>query len=324
MAGAPVSNEVFDQFPECLRLIENLDLLFSSEIRSTYPGRKSYERTLLKSVIAKLELCKLEASDSLYSRLCEAMVSAEGEDQFFHRVFLDVENDQCFVIRENCQQISNGTTGLATWHASICMAEFLRLGLSQVKNKQLNVLELGSGCGLAGICAGRYISRLSNLVLTDGNSEVLARLKQNVSLNYENNETDSAVKVNQIFVEMLDFTSYDLSNLPAVLASDVVYDLDIIPPLCSLLYDLLCLSSGAIAFISCTIRNPDTLAAFVTSIGRRGLSIRREYLYAPGSNAFVVSSGDGKKINQHRHEFEPTFPVCSLPAWPTVIYEIVK
>lgn len=105
------------------------------------------------------------------------------------------------------------------------MAEFWRLNLLSTdkmlsnRKAKLNVLELGSGCGLGGIAAGMYASSiLGSVTFTDCNAEVLARLRDNLRLNFIddlfNESLDSSPKVH---VEYLDFLNYDdLNQLPSI------------------------------------------------------------------------------------------------------------
>lgn len=101
------------------------------------------------------------------------------------------------------------------------MANFLRasypFSTERVKsfssNKtKITLLELGSGCGLAGIAALRYCShKIENFILTDGNFQVLKRLRTNLNLN-NRQETNNC----KIFTEFLNWADYDLKQLPSL------------------------------------------------------------------------------------------------------------
>lgn len=55
----------------------------------------------------------LEPSNIVYERLCETLI--ESGDSYFYRLFYDFLEHDFIVIRENNENISNGTTGLSCW-----------------------------------------------------------------------------------------------------------------------------------------------------------------------------------------------------------------
>ena len=65
----------------------------------------------------------VDPPDWMYDNLCKAMVSAEGEDQFFYKIFLDVKDKHCIIIRENSEQISRGTTGFSCWQVGFVLMD---------------------------------------------------------------------------------------------------------------------------------------------------------------------------------------------------------
>lgn len=68
----------------------------------------------------------------------------------------------------------------------------------------MSLLELGSGCGLAGIAAGKSFKNFHSLIFTDSNNAVLKRLHENVNLNFDSFEKKL------ISVKHLDWLNYDL------------------------------------------------------------------------------------------------------------------
>jgi hypothetical protein len=62
-----------------------------------------------------MESLGMQPSDAMYENLCGTMVSNDSEDGVFYRIFFDSENRLCFMLRENNEQISGGTTGLSCW-----------------------------------------------------------------------------------------------------------------------------------------------------------------------------------------------------------------
>ena len=65
-------------------------------------------------------------------------------------------------------------TGQIVWPASVILSWFIDKNYEIFQNKKL--IELGAGCGLAGILAARFASQV---ILTDGNDIVLSLLEKN-------------------------------------------------------------------------------------------------------------------------------------------------
>lgn len=88
------------------------------------------------------------------------------------------------VFREEGMAISQGTTGLKTWEASLRLAAYLvSTGLLSGET-DARILELGSGAGFLGLVCAQLISCLSHgsLYLTDLEGQVLDRLRETASL----------------------------------------------------------------------------------------------------------------------------------------------
>lgn len=110
----------------------------------------------------------------------------DGEDNV--REFIDIE------LRgypSESEQTWN-STGLTLWRSSEHLCDYL------VQNAHLlqpnkRILEIGSGLGRCGILASQLMSRDSAIVLTDGDTDVLTRLRDNVKHNTEALTTISRV-----------------------------------------------------------------------------------------------------------------------------------
>ncbi|KAJ2773909.1 hypothetical protein IWQ57_001072 [Coemansia nantahalensis] len=88
---------------------------------------------------------------------------------------LDAEQQTRVVLQEEQSMISQGTTGLQMWEAGLCLADYVLVNPDIVRAK--NVVELGAGCGLAGlVCAA---AGAAQVVLTDFNGAVLQQLEHN-------------------------------------------------------------------------------------------------------------------------------------------------
>ena len=92
------------------------------------------------------------------------------------------------VLRQEGAAISQGTTGLTTWEASLRLAAHLTAQFSQICHPQARILELGSGTGFLGLVCSRLFHTRSGprtdfpLVLTDVEGQVLSRLQETVNL----------------------------------------------------------------------------------------------------------------------------------------------
>lgn len=83
------------------------------------------------------------------------------------------------------------------------LADFIR---TFVDLNEKNVLELGAGCGLAGIVAAKCYGTRS-VFLTDVNADVLQQLAENIALNFDESRHVTSGE--------LDWADYDLATLPA-------------------------------------------------------------------------------------------------------------
>ncbi|CAJ1930633.1 unnamed protein product [Cylindrotheca closterium] len=135
------------------------------------------------------------------------------------------------------------STGLTIWKASEYLCHYivkhkddeamdLSMKKSTAKDKR-RVLELGAGLGLVGILAHRIASPQCEVILTDGDSEALPHLRENVDENKD--EQKGQVLCQQLiwgeetsleFLELQKKEKFDV-----ILASDIVYSPVIIKPL---------------------------------------------------------------------------------------------
>jgi predicted nicotinamide N-methyase len=135
------------------------------------------------------------------------------------------------------------STGLTLWKASEYLCRYLvkhrhdeHLDLSlelTTSNNRRRILELGAGLGLVGILAHRISSAQSQVVLTDGDTEALAYLRENVELNKAADR--GGIYCNQLIwgqQTSLDFLKQQKEKqFDIILASDIIYSPVIIQPL---------------------------------------------------------------------------------------------
>ena len=77
---------------------------------------------------------------------------------------------------------SSGTTGFRTWEAALYLASYLFSPGAGHSLFEKNVLELGAGSGFLSIFAAAHLGT-RYVVATDGNSEIVSNLKDNLDLN---------------------------------------------------------------------------------------------------------------------------------------------
>ena len=76
------------------------------------------------------------------------------------------------------------STGLTLWRASKLLCQFMCTNYTKIRNK--SVIELGSGLGLCGLLAYHLGAR--NVVMTDGDTDVLTEMRLNVDANLKSED----------------------------------------------------------------------------------------------------------------------------------------
>lgn len=176
-----------------------------------------------------------------------SIVDRPAEEYFLKKYKLS--SDIYICLKQSKCIISHGSTGLSVWEASTTLIEYIFSHFGEFEEK--TVLELGSGTGICGLFASFYSK---SVTLTDFHPKVLELLKENVELQQKR------VKM-PLIVSCLDWNhpeeftdrTYDI-----VIASDVVYDPDILD---SLIETLLYIQFTK-CFLSCTERNLETFKLF--------------------------------------------------------------
>ncbi|CDW84866.1 UNKNOWN [Stylonychia lemnae] len=134
----------------------------------------------------------------------------------------------------------------SVWKASLALAQYLNTNSDNfdvMKEKQLQILELGSGPGLSGFYASRYFKD-SKVFLTDICIKSLNLIKENIDINKE------VLNQNQLSVDFFEWGNFTRSSeneehyqnkdefptnyegqFDLVIASDVVYIPEFLDPL---------------------------------------------------------------------------------------------
>ncbi|KAI8915573.1 putative methyltransferase-domain-containing protein [Gorgonomyces haynaldii] len=195
--------------------------------------KPSYQRKLIKRILEQEDL------EELYEYYTEILETKDGNTS--------VKKYYCgrwIKIVEDNADISQGTTGLKTWQASLLLLSYLLEYPDTIKQKR--VLELGSGCGLVGF----YANLVSDCVMTDGNHLVLDRIRQNAQLNGLDPQ-----------IQVLDWSAPQKIGCDLILAADVVYDPDLIPLLVQTLK-----AQQAPCLLAHTLRRQETLDLFLSCL----------------------------------------------------------
>ncbi|KAJ8373327.1 hypothetical protein AAFF_G00266300 [Aldrovandia affinis] len=235
-----------------------------SRCRKTPPSVK-YRRLFLSELIKRHEATTTEPLDELYDAFGEVL-GAEEEPVCYKSYLLP--SGDAVSVSESVAVISQGTTGLVTWEAALYLAEWA-LENPQVFTGRV-VLELGSGAGLTGAAVCRS-SGPRRYVFSDYHPSVLQRLRSNARLNglavadSDDDDDDDGGVGTAASVEELDWAAVSEERLrelgaETVIASDVVYDPDVIGCLVGLLSRILRFTVCTDVYISSTVRNPTPMA----------------------------------------------------------------
>ncbi|XP_069841497.1 protein-lysine N-methyltransferase EEF2KMT [Dendropsophus ebraccatus] len=242
-----------------------------------YPPSLQYRRLFLSELIKKHECTGAEPLDDLYSALAEVLNSEETA--VCYKSYCLPTGD-LITLSENAAIISEGTTGLVTWEAALFLAEWA-IEHNDIFNNR-TILELGSGIGLTGlvICKSCYPKKYT---FSDCHQKVLQQLKENIRLNGFKLEEEHSVTSEKpktlLSVTDLDWesvTEHKLLKLDAdlVIASDVVYDPDIVTSFTKILRKLFHYTkpgNGLEVLVASTIRNPETYRLFQKTLDDTGI-----------------------------------------------------
>ncbi|KAF8625666.1 hypothetical protein AX15_005245 [Amanita polypyramis BW_CC] len=201
---------------------------------------------------------------------------------------IDMNSLTRITLFESRTTIESGTTGLRTWKASFILADYLFNNPELIQGK--SVLELGSGTGFLGaVIAMRQQQNMlpgTSLYLTDVNEQVLLRCHNNINLpcNLSSLHPHTHCRILDWSLSLDDPPSYACqeflaeTNADLIVGADIVFDPSLIPALVGMLKLSLSIPVKDLTFskkalIALTIRNADTMAAFVNSVKDSNLKI---------------------------------------------------
>ncbi|XP_023021187.2 protein-lysine N-methyltransferase EEF2KMT [Leptinotarsa decemlineata] len=255
------------------------------------PLEINYQKLYLKHLIQNLE--KLQSGALQETVICDELYTAYGRlvalgssSQCFKHYLLGTD-DKVISLQESSNLISDGTTGLRTWQASLALSEWLLQNKSLFTHK--TVLELGSGIGLTGLVLARECSAKC-VFLTDCHETVLKILRYNVERNLKQYSVDEVLKdtveilencsrmnhrclyhnskatthvLNLPWEEIDEGECKKLGTVETIIAADIVYDDELFEPLIKAMKNLAVFSGVEEFIFSCTERNPSTLDTFL-------------------------------------------------------------
>ena len=107
-------------------------------------------------------------------------------------------------------------------------------------------LQLGAGLGLCGILAHRIGDNSTEVVLTDGDTDALVKLRENVALNKGDYGTITCQQLLWGKENAEAFLQYNHGGIlfDVILASDVIYVPGVVEPLFATVQTLLCPTAG--------------------------------------------------------------------------------
>ncbi|XP_078690806.1 protein-lysine N-methyltransferase EEF2KMT-like isoform X2 [Branchiostoma floridae x Branchiostoma belcheri] len=159
---------------------ELLQMTVHHPIIMRYPTSLSYRQAFLKYIIQQCEDAGQEVCDDLYEvYTCLLVSTLEPTSPCCYKTYT-LPCGKTVVLREATQIISHGTTGLRTWEAGLCLAEWAVDNSAVFEQKK--VLELGSGMGLTGLVISSCCSP-AHYIYSDCHPNVLANLWENLVLN---------------------------------------------------------------------------------------------------------------------------------------------
>lgn len=207
--------------------------------------------------------------DTMFSvhRLLKSFSLALQVNQHYTNISTGLKGE--IIIRQSQQQLSGlGVTGVVVWdsciHLSMLMCQYFKAALN---NKV--VLELGSGCGLAGLVASRLGAK--RVILTD-QEQMQHILKQNIALNTANNTKKPFGIVEHRVLEWGEELP-DLPKIDVVICSDCIYNEAIIDVFICTIEELL--QQAEYALFAQELRSHYVIAELLEKVMAKGLLVWR-------------------------------------------------
>ena len=131
------------------------------------------------------------------------------------------------IILLEAQEDYTNSTGMSLWAGSEVLSHYLIENPDLIGGK--SVLELGAGVGLCGIVAHHLGA--SQVLLTDGDAQVLTKLRHNVNRNIADDDKKKTACPQLIWGRNLDVFVQDYGHQIVILGSDIAYMTQSLEPL---------------------------------------------------------------------------------------------
>lgn len=228
-----------------------------------------------------MEVKTNEVHDSLYESLAEISnkISTSGttlKTKYAYKHFL-LQTGNSISMKESLFFVSDGTTGLCTWPASIALAEYLLQNSELIRGRK--VLELGAGLGFCSMVNFKYCGA-KNVLVTDGSLACLDCYAQNIALNFPEANKISAQKI-EIDGRYLEYCQLEWQSIDRVtqvsqlqpeivLGSDIIYESASHQPLIEALNYICKIKDNTVDFIiAFVVRNSNTVNSFLKKLGKK-------------------------------------------------------
>lgn len=216
-----------------------------------------YFQSLLKLYNRKLERDGMSLDEDLTLLYAELVVydTSKVLDSDLCNVSYFVSETERVILKESPQIISrHGSTGHRTWEAALGLADYLIENTNSLYSTR--AVELGSGTGLSGLVLHKLHPEM-DLLLTDGDHEVVERLAGNIKMNLVKEDTRNVSAQYLLWGE-----TPVPSNTELVIASDVTYDTRIVPALVKCLSQLKQVNEKLEIIVAAMIRSENTFQVF--------------------------------------------------------------
>eukprot|EP00742_Colponemidia_sp_Colp-10_P005997 GILJ01006418.1.p1 GENE.GILJ01006418.1~~GILJ01006418.1.p1 ORF type:complete len:254 (-),score=19.35 GILJ01006418.1:49-810(-) len=235
------------------------------------------------------------------------------------KVLTIAEGCNVLVREQSCFQA--GVEGYHLWESSLLLARWV------YQNKQLwsgkRVAELGSGCGLAGLCLCKFTD-CQSVLLTDYQAQTLSNLRHNLNVNFgddycvaHHNATKGSCRLCSTNCNVVELDWREDSSLPqvdVVFGSDLVYAGTPVQALCDTIDRLLSPTGVAHIVLPDSRQNVNE---FLALIAQKGFQVERESMNSPLYKACPYAAEQQAQFEIDFPDMHNSFSLYTLTRTPT-------